>query len=131
MALAGVLSRDEDAVICDLAETYGILNYRELPATLLAALVVGLGERSRVKKSLSGAPVDTDIMLLAAAVDRLSMLLWCNTTDGQHGRNRPPSVLEAITGKNKEQRLSGYEDIESLEAAWKNRTGVGHWQQKQ
>jgi len=39
-----MLELDEDALVCDLAETYGIYNYRSLPATLVATFSVGLRE---------------------------------------------------------------------------------------
>lgn len=34
--------------------------------------------------------------LLAAAVDRLSMLVWMQSKDGQRGKNRPRSILSEI-----------------------------------
>ena len=42
MALAGMIALDQNALICDFAETYGIYNYRALPVSLLATLAVGL-----------------------------------------------------------------------------------------
>ncbi len=41
-----MISRDEDALICDLAETYQIYNYKSLPARLVATLSVGLRDDS-------------------------------------------------------------------------------------
>lgn len=84
-------------MICDLAQTYGILHYRETPVPLLAALVAGLGEDSRIGKKMQGAAAKIDTLLLAAAVDRLSLLVWAQTEDGHKGRNRPKSILETLT----------------------------------
>ena len=63
-----MLAADRNAVICDLAETYGILDYKALPVPLLATLCSGLRETSRIKLRLSGMSVPSDVMLLAAAV---------------------------------------------------------------
>ena len=61
---------DEDALICDFAETYHIYDYKRLPLSTAAALAVGLRDTSRIKMKLSGAVVANDIQLMAAAVDR-------------------------------------------------------------
>ena len=36
-----MIAVDENALICDLAETYGIYNYRQLPPTLVAVFSLG------------------------------------------------------------------------------------------
>jgi len=48
-----MIHTDEDALICDLAETYHIFNYRELPPSLAATLSVGLKDDSRIKKEVA------------------------------------------------------------------------------
>ena len=90
---------DEDALICDFAETYQIYDYRQLPPTRAAVLAVGLRDSSRIKMMLSNTTVTPDIMLLAATVDRLSLLVWAQTKDAEKGRNRPKSILESLTPK--------------------------------
>lgn len=90
---------DEDALICDFAETYNIYDYKRLPLTTAAALAIGLRDDSRIKMKLSGAVATTEIQLLAAAVDRLSLLVWAQTKDASRGQNRPPSILEAFNRK--------------------------------
>lgn len=92
-----MLAADEDALICDFAETYHILNVRGLPASLAATLACGLPDESRIMRKLSGEPQTLDTRLLAAAVDKLSLLVWAQTKDGQKGRNRPPSVYQALS----------------------------------
>ena len=93
-----MIAADEDALICDLAETYGVLEYRTLPVRLLATLAAGLREDSRIKRRMQDTKLSPETMLLAAAVDRLSFLAWAQTEDARHGLNRPRSVLEALTG---------------------------------
>lgn len=56
MALAAMLSVDRDAVICDMAETYGILTMHTLPARLAATLAAGLHADSRIMLRLQQMP---------------------------------------------------------------------------
>ena len=91
-----MLRLDESAVICDLAETYHLTDYRGLPATRVAALAVGLRETSRIKMRMTGMRLSTDTALLAAVADRLSILVWAKTDDARRGRNRPASILDAL-----------------------------------
>ena len=122
-----MISADRDALICDLAETYGIFDFRALPVSLLATLAVGLREDSRIKMNLAGARATRSELLLAAAVDRLSMLLWAQTEDGKNGVNRPPSVFTAIQGEAKnDSPVEAFETADAFEAEWARITGVRH-----
>lgn len=122
-----MLSEDKDALICDLAETYGIYDYRALPASRLATLAVGLREDSRIKMRLMGAKASKTDLLLAAMVDRLSMLLWMKSEDGKNGTNRPPSILSVILGTEQEDKaVEAFEADQDFEAAWTQITGVAH-----
>lgn len=112
-----MLAVDKTALICDLAETYGILDYRVLPVETLTALSVGLRENSRIKMKLSGAKVQPDFLLLAAAIDRLSLLVWSKTKDAEKGRNRPKSLVEILTGKKKESDVMAFNTAEEWESA--------------
>lgn len=87
---------DRNALLCDLAETYGIYDIKAHPATRVALFAAGLRDDSRIKMKLAGVRVSNEILLLAQAVDRLSVLIWQNTKDGGKGRNKPPSVVEKI-----------------------------------
>jgi hypothetical protein len=108
---------DEDALICDLAETYHILNYKALPAMLVASLVVGLRDDSRIKMKLSGAKAPAEIILLASIIDRLSVLVWMQTKDAQKGRNRPKSLMSLLFPK--ETKATVYKTGEDFEKARK------------
>lgn len=111
-----MISLDRTALICDLAETYGIIDYRALPVETLAALSVGLRENSRIKMRLSDTRVQPDILLLAAAVDRLSLLVWSKTKDAEKGKNKPKSLVEIMNGKEKESNVMSYDTAEEWEA---------------
>lgn len=112
-----MLAVDRTALICDLAETYGILDYKVLPVETLAALSVGLRENSRIKMKLSGAKVQPDFLLLAAAVDRLSLLVWSKTKDAEKGRKIPKSLVEVLNGKKKESDVMAFNTAEEWERA--------------
>ena len=92
---------DEDALICDLAETYQIYDYRQLPPKMVAVFSYGLKEDSRIKMKLSGQTVPSETLLLASMVDKLNILVWFKTKDGQKGKNMPPSIVSVLTGKDK------------------------------
>ena len=127
IALAGMISADRDALVCDLAETYGIFDFRALPVSLLATLAVGLRDDSRIKMRLAGAKVPRSELLLAAIVDRLSMLLWAQTEDGRKGVNRPRSVFVAIQGdEKKDGPVESFDSADDFESAWTKITGVSH-----
>lgn len=91
-----MVALDEDAFICDLAETYGVIDYRALPLQTAATLGIGLSYNSRIKQKMNGITVSFDTFLLAQIVDNLSMLCWLNSEDGAKGRNRPPLISEKL-----------------------------------
>jgi len=112
-----MIRTDKDALICDLAETYHVYDYKALPASLVASLVVGLRDDSRIKMKLSGAKAPAEIILLASIIDRLSVLVWMQTKDAQKGRNRPKSLLDIMYPK--ETNNTVYRTGEDFEKARK------------
>lgn len=116
------MKADRNALICDLAETYGIFDYRALPLETLAVLSVGLRENSRIKMKLSGAKVQPDILLLAEAIDRLGVLVWFNSEDGQKGMNRPKSIVSMLTGDFKESDIESFDTGEEFDTEWQRIT---------
>ena len=108
-----MINTDEDALICDLAETYGIYDYRSLPLKTVAAFSVGLRANSRIKMKLSGMELEPDIYLLAAIVDRLSILLWRQTKDGTEGIN-PPELILVNSSKVKNKGFTTGEEFEKF-----------------
>ena len=94
-----MIKQDEDALICDLAETYRIYDYKQLPLLQVAVFAYGLRDDSRIKKIISNQVVSLDTLLFASMVDRLSLSLWLQTKDGQKGTNRPNSIVDHLTKK--------------------------------
>jgi hypothetical protein len=110
-----MLKIDEDAVICDLAETYHIYNYKELPPLTVALFCDGLRDDSRIKLKMSGQRVSMDTLLLASIVDRLSILVWSKTKDGQKGRNQPKSIVDSINKPIREKEGMSFNTGEEFE----------------
>ena len=111
-----MIRTSETDLICDLAETYGVMDYKALPLKTVAALASGLRESSRIRMRMAGQRAPTETMLAAAMVDRLSLLVWMMTKDGQKGRNRPESILQKITAEpKKKDELMVFETAEEFE----------------
>lgn len=70
-----MIALDEDALICDFAETYHIYDYMSLPATLAGTLAAGLRENSRIRLRMTDRKAPINTILLAGIIDRLSVLL--------------------------------------------------------
>ena len=96
MTLADMIRLDEDALICDLAETYHIFDYRSLPLKLAATLSVGLRDDSRIKMKMANTPIDLDSFLLAVIADRVEQFRYGFTEDAQKKRNKPGSIVDAL-----------------------------------
>ena len=65
---------DENALICDFAETYHIYDYRSLPLRLVATLAAGLRDTSRIAMSTTEAKASTENTILAIIADHLGSI---------------------------------------------------------
>lgn len=97
-----MIKLDENALICDLAETYHIYNYKQVPPSMVAIFAIGLRDDSRIKMKLSGQKVNTYTLMLASMVDRLNILIWAKTKDAEKGINRPKSILDSLYQRDSE-----------------------------
>lgn len=113
MILADIIAKYEDDMICDFAEYYHIYDYRSLPLSRVAIFAVGLRDDSRVKMKINGMQYPMRTLLMASAVDRLSLLAWLNSKDGADGVNRPPSILSQLLGLGEHKE----KDIETFESS--------------
>lgn len=122
-----MLKEDRDALLCDLAETYGVFDLCALPVHTLAVLAAGLRDDSRIKTRLSGTRVPRKDLLLAAAVDRLSLLVWSMSEDAKRGTNRPKSLVAALMGEAEDSSdMMTFDSPDDFEAAWVATTGVSY-----
>lgn len=94
-----MINEDEDALICDLAETYGIYDYRSLPARTVATLAVGLRNDSRIKLHLSGEPLTFDQLMMVKIYDLLNWLAWTKTKKATKGQGMPERLEDKIRKK--------------------------------
>ncbi len=110
---------DEDALICDLAETYNIYDIRSLSPVQVATFAIGLRDNSRIKLKLADTKIDLDRLMLASIVDRLSILLWRQTEQGRKGENPPKSFVLALTDKEEKpkEELKAFATIEEFDKA--------------
>ncbi|MCD8200736.1 MAG: DUF5361 domain-containing protein [Clostridia bacterium] len=117
-----MISVDEDALTCDLAETYGIYDMRALPVSTLAVLADGLSSESRIKSKITGDDVGLNTLLLANLNDVLSLFMWSFTADAQKGRNRPPSLTDRLlhreTSEETNNDLETYKTPDEFMSAW-------------
>lgn len=97
-----MVATDEDALICDLAETYHIYDYKALPCLKAALFACGLKQDSRIKMKMNNVKIPLDTILAARIVDYLALLVWMQTKDGAEGRNKPKSLLEILMNDDKE-----------------------------
>lgn len=93
-----MIKLDEAALICDLAETYQIYNYKQLPVSTVAVFACGLKPDSRIKMKLNDRPIPIETQLLVGLYDVVNLIAWSKTKDAQKGVKRPASVMNAIMG---------------------------------
>lgn len=107
---------DEDALICDLAETYHIYDYRQLPATRAAVLACGLRDSSRIKMKMSGIKLPLDTMILAMIYDATKIIAWQRTKDAENGRNKPKSFLNGLLEADKQKETRAFNTPDEFRA---------------
>lgn len=98
-----MISNHEEALICDLAETYRIYDYKSLPPSVVATFSIGLRDNSRTKIAMSGQKAPLETILLAVIADRLAVLIWSKTKDAEHGRNKPKPIAESLLPKEEKE----------------------------
>jgi hypothetical protein len=98
-----MIALDEDALICDFAEFYHIYDYKSFPVDYIATLADGLRNNARIKLKLMGLEIDINTLLLAHIADSCAINFYAKTKDAKSGRNRPKSMVEALTAKSEKQ----------------------------
>ena len=102
-------------MICDLAETYGIYDYKAHKPTLIATLAVGLPDTSRTKQKYSGVTLTMDQMLLSLLIDSVNNLIY--GLSRKKGRKKPQSIFKLLTQKKeKKDELMSFKTPEEYEA---------------
>lgn len=103
---------DREDLLCDLAETYQIYDFKSLPLTKIAIFAKGLREDSRIRMKMSENKFNVKESLLAGILDRLTLILYSKTKDAEKGRNYPKLLLDEVE---KEEELEGFMSSEDFE----------------
>lgn len=125
--LASMLAGYKDDLLCDLAETYHIYDYKALPAEYLATLCCGLSSDSRIMMKLAGQQNVSKELLLADIADSLRAIVYA-FSDGSHEPEKWRTLIfqdaEEPDRKNKENhQVKAYASIEGFQNEWKRITG--------
>ena len=115
LALPHLLKEYEDEITCDLAEYYGIYDYRKLSPRYLITLLVGLREDSRLVLKITGRSYSMSQIMQAYIVDRLSVLVWQKTKDGAKGKNRPKLLSEMMLKSKDETEIQAFNSADEFE----------------
>lgn len=118
LTLARMINTDEDALICDLAETYHIYDYRSLPCRTVATFSCGLRDNSRIKMKMASITATTEQLLLAAIADGVNICAWFQTKDAEAGHNRPKSILAGMLRNQGDAEVITFDSPEEFRAEW-------------
>lgn len=120
-----MLNLDKDALLCDLAETYHIYDYKSLPCKMVATFSCGLRDNSRIKMKIAGMNPISEQILMAAIADGTRMTAWLQSKDGTTGENRPKSLLGMLIGDDSEpdKDIRTFASGEEFDREWKRLTG--------
>lgn len=121
-----MLRTDEDALLCDFAETYHIYDLGSLPVKTVAALAFGLRDDSRIKMIMAGLKVPVNQMLLAHIADSANYIKWTKTEAAVKNPNKPPdrllNVIMGVPQAGSEKQCMSFKTPADFEAAWAKKT---------
>lgn len=103
MILACMIGLDEDALICDLAETYHIYNARDYETSYIATLAAGLRDDARIVKKITGCDLSMAELLAAVTADNLTVL-----NHGLAGEKKRPRLFTEKLNLGKEAEKQGF-----------------------
>lgn len=112
-----MLGTDHDALLCDMAETYGIFDLCQIPIQTLATLAAGLPDDSRIKMQIAGKNRISPLFVYITMADMLTMIL--HVLSAKPGAEKPILLTDYMIGKQKEEKKQaiGFDSIEEFEAA--------------
>lgn len=102
----------EDDLVCDMAQYYGIHDYRSYGVKHIAVLTSGLPDDARVIKSLTGIQYSIDTRMTALLIDLVQSYTWARF--GKKG-SQPISLYKAMSNTRRDD--GGFETVEDFEAA--------------
>lgn len=120
-----MLAVDETALVCDMAETYGIYDIYSLPVKTVATLAAGLRPFSRIWGKMHGIDVPLDAFLQTAIFDHIRLLWWSRTTDAENNKNRPESLTDVLLARVEESEVQTFSSGKDFKEQWNKLTGGG------
>lgn len=123
------IQTDEDALICDFAETYQIYDWRSLPGRYAATLAAGLRPTARVVMKQADVTAEINSALLARITDQLSGITYMMSR--KHAQ-KPQFIMDQIIHADKAaqaKKTDTYKHFatpEEYEAAWSRIAGGKH-----
>ncbi len=121
-----MLNTDRDALECDLAETYHIYNFKELPPNKVALFSVGLREESRIKMKISNVKYPFKTVLMSDIADKLAMILWIY--QGAKKNAKPdlilPKLFDVEMAKFNNKDIVSFASIEDFEEERRKIIGI-------
>ena len=117
-----MIALDEDALICDMAETYRIYNMEQFPVEYVAILAYGLKDNSRIKMRANGLKAEINTLLLAHIADNTAINYYIKTKDAKTGRNKPKSKVAALVDT-EDKHAKQFDDGDSFLKEWRRLNG--------
>ena len=119
-----MMNIDKNALLCDLAETYHIYDYRSLPLHMVGIFACGLREDSRIMMKVMGVKVNTIQTLLTLIADNTRLIAWLQSSDGEKGINRPKPLLAMMSEEEySENNIETFENGQQFDDEWNRLTG--------
>ena len=116
-----MIAIDEDALMCDLAETYHIYDYRSLSTRMAAVFSCGLRENSRIKLAMSDTRYPLETVLSVLTFDAVNWIRWAQSKLAHDGRDPPERIYDKLFGHgdndNKDSDVVTFDSPEEFEAA--------------
>lgn len=108
-----MLNLDEEALLCDLAETYQIYDIEALPLNKVALFSVGLREDSRIMMKIADVRYTVSNTLLMNIVDRLTLLTWMLA--GCKKSKKPKLLSDKLLNHDKNDDITTFTDSNDFE----------------
>lgn len=108
------MNDSEDLMICDLAQYYHILDYTQIKPNILASLVIGLPDDSRVMRKISGSKLGYKDSVLALIFDALQIIAY--NQGHKRGAAKPESFYKKLTTEEVKEEYEEFSSPEQYEA---------------
>lgn len=111
-------------LICDLAETYNIYDYKSMPPSKVAIFCIGLRDDSRLMMELRGDKASFERLMLANIRDYLAWIQWSKTEKGQQNKDMPEMITSKFFNGEEEKEVVGFKSSEEFEQRRKEILGI-------